>query len=193
MSGVSSPRGSGVSSNATARPPGRSTRRISARQRGRSAFGQLLAGPGDALIDGTEEVDAVTNGLVGDAFELFRRQHAGGLRNYVHAVVKAIEETNRRRAIQVAYNTEHGITPTTIKKAIHDITDQLRSEHDKAVNELVKIDEELARTNPKQLMKQKEQQMMEAVQALDFETAALIREGSSASCWRCSGWVARKA
>ncbi len=41
---------------------------------------------------------------------------------------------------------------------------------------MVKIDEELARTNPKQLMKMKEEQMAEAVQALDFETAALIRD-----------------
>ena len=96
--------------------------------------------------------------------------------NLTGSMDRAIQETNRRRAIQVAYNKEHGITPTTIIKAIHDITDQLRSEHDKAVNELVKIDEELARTDPKKLMKQKEAAMEEAVQALDFETAALIRD-----------------
>jgi excinuclease ABC subunit B len=96
--------------------------------------------------------------------------------NLTGSMDRAIKETNRRRAIQVAYNKEHGITPTTIIKAIHDITDQLRSEHDKAVNELVKIDEELARTDPKKLMKQKEAAMEEAVQALDFETAALIRD-----------------
>jgi len=96
--------------------------------------------------------------------------------NLTGSMDNAIRETNRRRAIQVAYNKEHGITPTTIIKAIHDITDQLRSEHDKAVNELVKIDEELAKTNPKLLMKQKEAAMEEAVQALDFETAALIRD-----------------
>jgi len=96
--------------------------------------------------------------------------------NLTGSMDRAIQETNRRRAIQVAYNTEHGITPTTIIKAIHDITDQLRSEHDKAVNELVKIDENLARTDPKKLMRQKEEAMAEAVQALDFETAALIRD-----------------
>lgn len=89
---------------------------------------------------------------------------------------RAIQVTNSRRARQVAYNTEHGITPQTIIKAIHDITDQLRTEHDKAVDEMVKIDEELARTDPKKLLKLKEQQMEEAVQALDFETAALIRD-----------------
>jgi len=89
---------------------------------------------------------------------------------------RAIGETDRRRAIQVAYNTKHGITPQTIKKQIHDITDQLRSDHDKAVGELVRIDEGLARTNPKQLIRDKEAAMAEAVQTLDFETAALIRD-----------------
>ncbi len=96
--------------------------------------------------------------------------------NLTGSMDRAIKETNRRRAIQVAYNEKHGITPQTIIKAIHDITDQLRTEHDKAVNELVKIDEELAQNNPKQLMKLKQEQMEEAVKALDFETAALIRD-----------------
>ncbi|MDB5239339.1 MAG: UvrB, excinuclease subunit excinuclease subunit [Candidatus Parcubacteria bacterium] len=93
-----------------------------------------------------------------------------------NSMTNAIRETDRRRSIQVAYNTEHGITPTTIRKMIHDITDQLRTEHEKAVNEMVKIDEELARNNPKQLLKLKEDQMEEAVKALDFESAALIRD-----------------
>ncbi len=96
--------------------------------------------------------------------------------NLTGSMDRAIKETNRRRAIQVAYNEKHGITPQTIIKAIHDITDHLRTEHEKAVNEMVRIDEELARTNPKQLMKMKQDQMEEAVKALDFETAALVRD-----------------
>ena len=96
--------------------------------------------------------------------------------NLTGSMDRAIKETARRRALQTAYNEKHGITPMTIKKAIHDITDHLRTEHDKAVNEMVKIDEELARTNPKQLMKLKQEQMEEAVKVLDFETAALIRD-----------------
>lgn len=92
------------------------------------------------------------------------------------ALEYAIKETERRRKIQTDYNTAHSITPKTIKKAIHDITDQLKSEHDKAVNALVKIDEELAQTNPQLFMKQKQEAMEEAVKALDFETAALIRD-----------------
>ena len=96
--------------------------------------------------------------------------------NMTGSMTNAIRETERRRAIQTAYNEEHGITPQTIKKQIHDITDQLRTEHEKAVNELVKIDESIAQTDPKALMRQKEEQMAEAVKALDFETAALIRD-----------------
>lgn len=88
----------------------------------------------------------------------------------------AIKETDRRRQIQSDYNTKHGITPKTIIKKIHDITDELRSEHDKAVKELMKIDENLLKTNPQLLMKQKRQEMEEAVKILDFETAALIRD-----------------
>jgi excinuclease ABC subunit B len=89
---------------------------------------------------------------------------------------RAIKETERRRAIQIAHNTKHGITPTTIIKKIQDITDQMRTEHDKAVHELLKTDEELARTNPKKLMKMKEEEMEAAVKVLDFETAAIIRD-----------------
>ncbi|MEN9524496.1 MAG: hypothetical protein RL536_565, partial [Candidatus Parcubacteria bacterium] len=96
--------------------------------------------------------------------------------NLTGSMNNAIKETNRRREVQIAYNKDHEITPVTIKKAIHDITDQLRTEHQKAVGELVKIDEELARTNPKLLMRQKQDAMEEAVKQLDFETAALIRD-----------------
>ncbi len=89
---------------------------------------------------------------------------------------RAIRETERRRKIQTDHNEKHGITPQTIIKAVHDITDQLRSGHDKAVCELAKIDEELARTNPKELIRQKQQAMEDAVKELDFETAALVRD-----------------
>lgn len=92
------------------------------------------------------------------------------------SIERAIRETDRRRAIQVAHNTKHGITPTTIIKAINDITDHLKSDHDKAVGELMKIDEGLAQSDPAKLMKQKEDAMEEAVKNLDFETAALIRD-----------------
>ena len=89
---------------------------------------------------------------------------------------RAIRETERRRAIQIAYNQKHGITPQTIIKKIHDITDQLRSDHDKAVVELIKIDEAAYADNPKKVILEKERQMSAAVKVLDFETAAILRD-----------------
>ncbi len=89
---------------------------------------------------------------------------------------RAIAETNRRRTIQEAYNKEHGITPTTIVKNIQDITEQLQSEHAKAVNAELSIDEKLFKKNPDKLIKLKEKAMKEAVKILDFETAAILRD-----------------
>jgi excinuclease ABC subunit B len=89
---------------------------------------------------------------------------------------RAIDETNRRREKQIAYNTKHGITPKTILKKIHDITEHMRSDHDRAVKELVRIDEEMMKKSPKKLIKQKEIQMNAAVKMLDFETAAILRD-----------------
>ena len=89
---------------------------------------------------------------------------------------RAIGETNRRREKQIAYNKEHGITPKTIIKKIHDITEHMRSDHDKAVTELVRIDEEAMKKSPRKLIRQKEIQMNAAVKMLDFETAAILRD-----------------
>ncbi len=96
--------------------------------------------------------------------------------NMTNSMEKAIGETNRRRTIQREYNKVHGITPETIIKEIHDITDHLRTEHELAVQELVSIDEGLAKTDLEKLLVQKGTQMEEAVKELDFETAALIRD-----------------
>lgn len=96
--------------------------------------------------------------------------------NMTNSLEKAIGETNRRREKQIAYNTANGITPTSIAKEIKDITGQLRTEHQAAVHTLLTIDAELYKQNPKKLIKEKRRQMEEAVQILDFETAALIRD-----------------
>jgi excinuclease ABC subunit B len=92
------------------------------------------------------------------------------------ALEYAIGETNRRRDKQIAYNTAHGITPMTIAKEIKSITDQMRTEHDETVDTLLKIDVELFKKNPIKVIKEKRQQMEEAVAILDFETAAIIRD-----------------
>lgn len=89
---------------------------------------------------------------------------------------RAIGETNRRRTIQEAYNKEHNITPMTIVKNIKDITEELQSDHAKAVNLELSTDEKLFKKNPDKLIKLKEKAMKEAVKALDFETAAILRD-----------------
>jgi excinuclease ABC subunit B len=89
---------------------------------------------------------------------------------------KAIGETNRRRAIQLAYNEVHGITPMTVKKKIQDITAELRTEHQKTVASLIQFDEAEFLRAPKKVLKDKREQMEEAVKILDFETAAILRD-----------------
>ncbi len=87
---------------------------------------------------------------------------------------RAIDETNRRRLIQSAYNEEHGITPQGIKKAIKDITDRMRvlaeSRADYTVGTGIPKDE-LVR-----LVKDLESQMKKAAKDLEFERAALLRD-----------------
>lgn len=99
---------------------------------------------------------------------------------YADEITKALDyaigETNRRREKQLAYNAEHGITPTTIAKEIKSIADQMRTEHDETVDTLLKVDMELFKKNPAKVLKEKRQQMEEAVSLLDFETAAIIRD-----------------
>lgn len=88
----------------------------------------------------------------------------------------AISETDRRRAIQIAYNKKHGITPKTILKAIKDITDTIQSEHQKTIGNLLLIDNAIFERNPQKFIKEKEKQMDAAVKELDFETAAILRD-----------------
>jgi len=88
----------------------------------------------------------------------------------------AISETTRRRKLQVAYNTEHGITPQTIKKEIHDIAASMRTEHQKTIDELLVLDTIAYKEDPAEFIKRKRAEMAEAVELLDFETAALIRD-----------------
>lgn len=96
--------------------------------------------------------------------------------NITGSMERAIGETKRRRDKQIAYNEQHGITPKTIEKKINDITDQMESDHDKAVAMNLSIDEHLFADDPKELIRLKEQEMNGAVAELDFETAAILRD-----------------
>lgn len=89
---------------------------------------------------------------------------------------EAINETERRRRLQLAYNEKHGITPQTISKNIKDITATLENEREKTLRRLITLDKEAYGDNLKKLIKEKEKQMNAAVKELDFETAALLRD-----------------
>lgn len=89
---------------------------------------------------------------------------------------RAIDETNRRRALQIAYNKKHKITPKSVEKSIKDITDSLAKDRAQAVGELLAIDTQVYGKNLKKLIKEKVRQMNEAVKELDFETAAILRD-----------------
>ena len=91
---------------------------------------------------------------------------------------KAIDETNRRRAIQEKYNIEHNITPTTIKK---DIGNSISIEQDSVgenINEIISVDiyNKMTKLEQKQVLESLEQQMKEAASALKFEEAMSLRD-----------------
>ena len=88
---------------------------------------------------------------------------------------KAISETNRRREIQEKYNKEHGITPTTIKKAVRDLI-SISKEVDKRINDIEKDPESMDKKELKKLMDKVEKKMQKAAAELDFETAIEMRE-----------------
>ncbi|TAL49476.1 excinuclease ABC subunit UvrB [Patescibacteria group bacterium] len=92
------------------------------------------------------------------------------------SIERAVDETNRRRALQIAYNEKHGITPQTIVKKIKDITQELNREHKRAVEHELALEEYLFKKNPRKLIRQKELQMNAAVKILDFESAAILRD-----------------
>ncbi len=119
---------------------------------------------------------------------------------------RAMKETERRRATQLAYNKKHGITPKTILKKINDITEAMESKHAKSVNAELDLDialfEKLVKTSKnnkkktesdsvnnlllsdedrknlvyKKIIQIKEKEMNRAVKELDFETAAILRD-----------------
>ncbi len=89
------------------------------------------------------------------------------------AMKAAMGETERRRAIQEAYNKKHGITPKTIIKAVHDIAEEGR----KLELRRPKYDHtKIPRDEKKRLMEELEKQMEIAAQNLEFEKAADLRD-----------------
>ncbi|MBG9454846.1 excinuclease ABC subunit B [Lysinibacillus sphaericus] len=97
--------------------------------------------------------------------------------NMTDSMKKAIEETKRRRALQMAYNEEHGITPKTIVKKIPDVirATQVAEEEETYVAKATK-GKKLTKAEKEQLLATLEVEMKEAAKALDFERAAELRD-----------------
>lgn len=96
------------------------------------------------------------------------------------AMKEAIGETERRRAIQEAYNEEHGITPTTIKKAVQDILVRKKEEAKKGETETIEMVKAgyniLIPAERKRLIRHLEEMMLEHAKNLEFEQAAVVRD-----------------
>ena len=87
----------------------------------------------------------------------------------------AIDETERRRKIQEKYNEEHGITPTTIKKAVRELI-SISKEAASTSRELEKDPESMDEKEIKKLVEKIEKQMRKAAAELNFEVAAELRD-----------------
>ena len=88
---------------------------------------------------------------------------------------KAITETNRRRAIQQAYNEAHGITPKTIQKAVRDLI-SISEAADKSEDNFVKDAESMSYKELNAAIRKLTKQMHSAAAELDFEKAAMLRD-----------------
>ncbi|WP_068986478.1 MULTISPECIES: excinuclease ABC subunit UvrB [Lysinibacillus] len=97
--------------------------------------------------------------------------------NMTDSMKKAIEETKRRRTLQMAYNEEHGITPKTIVKKIPDVirATQVAEGEASYVTKATK-GKKLTKAEKEQLLASLEVEMKEAAKALDFERAAELRD-----------------
>jgi excinuclease ABC subunit B len=88
---------------------------------------------------------------------------------------RAIDETERRRTIQESYNRENGITPKSIQKSIHDITERVKSVAETRATYMVDQGD-MPKDDILRLIKDLESQMKTAARNLEFEKAALLRD-----------------
>ncbi len=99
---------------------------------------------------------------------------------YSPAMEEAIRETERRRAIQLAWNKEHGITPQTIRKSLRSILDRdaegKRKDEEKTLEVIKSEFNVVIPAQRRKLIKRLEEEMLEKAKVLEFEAAAVIRD-----------------
>lgn len=92
---------------------------------------------------------------------------------------RAIDETNRRRQIQEAYNEKHNISPVGITKAVHDITERIANvaqDEKKAPRSARELAASMEQRELERMIKEMENQMKAAAKELEFERAAMLRD-----------------
>jgi len=94
--------------------------------------------------------------------------------NVTESMKEAIIENNRRRRIQQEYNRKHGIKPTTIRKEIRSIVENLMQVTPK--EEVIALPDDLSKTDVYYVIDDLKEKMAEAAGSLDFERAALFRD-----------------
>jgi len=88
----------------------------------------------------------------------------------------AIDETDRRRAVQQKHNEEHGIIPASIVKSVRDITERVRAVAEEHAEYRAGAPAQMPKSDLVKLIKELEKEMKSAAQALEFEKAALMRD-----------------
>jgi len=89
---------------------------------------------------------------------------------------KAIDETERRRRIQQAFNEKHGIVPQTVRKAVREVIEATKVAEEKAPYGKALDVRSMGKKERRQLISQLEKEMKEAARKLEFERAAELRD-----------------
>ncbi len=131
-----------------------------------------------AILDADKEGYLRSEGSLIQTMGRAARHERGHVIMYADTITgsmqRAIDETTRRRQIQIAHNQEHGISPESIRKAIRDITDHVRKVAEEKPE--YRAGSGMPRDTVARLVIDLESQMKQAAKSLEFEKAALIRD-----------------
>lgn len=89
---------------------------------------------------------------------------------------KAIDETERRRSVQIAHNEKHGITPQTIRKAVREVIEATKAAEESETYQVAPDMEKMSGKERRQLIEGLEKEMKQAARDLQFERAAELRD-----------------